>query len=119
MFRSTMSEGRSGPTSQNRVLRRRRSARRWGMSRRNLLGPTSTSTSSPRGRLSRRHWGSLVVPRKRWKYKVTSYDVPRVGPADRQANTDEEIVRHALVDFEELDVLTDATRKQLIGDLVD
>jgi hypothetical protein len=61
----------------------------------------------------------LVVPRKRWKYKVTSYDVPRVGPADRHANSDKELVSHALVDLEELAVLPDAVREQLIRDLVD
>jgi uncharacterized protein YbjT (DUF2867 family) len=57
------------------------------------------------------------MPPKRWKYPVTSYDVPQIDPADRHANTDQELVRYALVDFEELDVLADATREQLIGDL--
>jgi hypothetical protein len=61
----------------------------------------------------------LVVPRKRWKYKVASYDVPHIDPGDRQANSDEELVSHALVDFEELAVLPDAVLGQLIRDLVD
>jgi hypothetical protein len=59
------------------------------------------------------------MPRKRWKYKVTCYDVPRIDPGDRHANSDEELVSHALVDLEELAVLPDAIREHLIADLVD
>jgi hypothetical protein len=59
------------------------------------------------------------MPRKRWKHKVTFYDVPRIDPADRHTNSDEELVRHALVDLEELDVLPEEVREQLIGDLVE
>ena len=59
------------------------------------------------------------MPRKRWKYKVTFYDVPPVDPTGRQANTDEELIRHALVDFEELAVLPSEAYEQLVADLVD
>jgi hypothetical protein len=59
------------------------------------------------------------MPRKRQKYKVTFYGVPFIDPADRHANTDEELANHALVDFEELAVLPDEVRERLIGDLVE
>jgi hypothetical protein len=61
----------------------------------------------------------LVVPRKRWKYKIKSYDVPRIDPGDRHATTDEELVGAALVDLEEVAVLPDIVREQLSRDLVD
>jgi hypothetical protein len=61
----------------------------------------------------------LVVPRKRWKSKVKSCDVPPFHPGDRCANSDEELVRAALVDVEEMAVLPDAVREHLIRDLVE
>jgi hypothetical protein len=61
----------------------------------------------------------LVVPRKRWKYKFKSYDVTGIHPGDRRTNSDEELARAALVDLDEVAVLPDVVREQLIRDLVD
>jgi hypothetical protein len=59
------------------------------------------------------------MPRKRRKNQLTFHDAPLIDPTNRHANSDEELVRHALVDLEELDVLPETVREQLIGDLVD
>jgi hypothetical protein len=59
------------------------------------------------------------MPRKRWRNKVASYDVPVVDPTDRNAVEDHHLVRHALDDFDEVSLLSGETRKQLIADLVD
>jgi hypothetical protein len=59
------------------------------------------------------------MPRKRWRNRVTSYDVPVVDPTDRNAVEDHDLVRHALVDFDELAVLSGETRERLVADLVD
>jgi hypothetical protein len=58
------------------------------------------------------------MPRKRWKSSVSQYDAPLVDPADRHTASDSDLVRHALVDFEELKVLPPPAREQLIQDLV-
>jgi hypothetical protein len=59
------------------------------------------------------------MPRKRWRTPVSSYDVPKIDPNDRNANEDCVLVRHALVDFDELAGLSDETREKLVEDLVD
>jgi hypothetical protein len=59
------------------------------------------------------------MPRKRWLTGLSIYDVPKVDPNDRNAIEDHDLVRHALVDFEELSVLSDETREKLVEDLVD
>jgi hypothetical protein len=59
------------------------------------------------------------MPRKRWHTRLSSYDVPRIDPNDRNAIEDHDLVRHALVDFDELSVLSRKTREQLVEDLVD
>jgi hypothetical protein len=60
------------------------------------------------------------MPRRRWVAPLSSYDVPKVDPNDRNAMEDSDLVRHALVDFEdELAALSDETREKMVEDLVD
>jgi hypothetical protein len=59
------------------------------------------------------------MPRKRWRTGLSSYGIPDIDPADRNAVEDHHLVRHALVDFDELAVLSSETREQLVADLVD
>jgi len=59
------------------------------------------------------------MPRKRRRTRLSSYDVPVINPKDRNAVEDHHLVRHALVDFDELAVLSSETREQLVADLVD
>jgi hypothetical protein len=59
------------------------------------------------------------MPRKRSRTRLSVYDIPVVNPDDRNAVEDHHLVRHALVDFDELALLSEVTREQLIGDLVD
>jgi hypothetical protein len=42
------------------------------------------------------------MPRKRWRTPLFSYDIPVINPEDRNAVRDHDLVRLALVDFEEL-----------------
>jgi hypothetical protein len=58
------------------------------------------------------------MPRKRRQFAVNTYSFPIVAPTDRNAVTDHDLVGHALVDFEELSVLTEEARGQLVEDLV-
>jgi alkylation response protein AidB-like acyl-CoA dehydrogenase len=60
----------------------------------------------------------LDMPRKRRKFVVSQCHVPLVDPADRRTASDADLVRHALVDFEELEVLPPPAHEQLIQDLV-
>jgi hypothetical protein len=60
-----------------------------------------------------------MMPRKRWRTPLSIYDVPVINPQDRNAVEDLDLVRHALVDFDELAVLSGETREQLAADLVD
>ena len=48
-----------------------------------------------------------AMPRKRWLTQVSTYDAPHVDPSDPSAVADDDLVRHALVDFDELAVLSD------------
>jgi hypothetical protein len=59
------------------------------------------------------------MPRKRWRTRLSSYDIPIINPEDRNAVDDHDLVRHALVDFDELAVLSSPVREQLIADLTD
>jgi len=58
------------------------------------------------------------MPRKRWRWPLAISDVLVLDPEDHNAVEDHDLVRHALVDFDELAVLTDETREQLVADLV-
>ena len=59
------------------------------------------------------------MPRKRWLSRLSTYDIPTIDPNDRNAVEDHDLVRHALVDFDELAVLSNQTREKLVEDLVD
>jgi hypothetical protein len=59
------------------------------------------------------------MPRKRWRTRLSSYDIPIINPEDRNAVDDHDLVRHALVDFDELAVLSSPIREQLVADLTD
>ena len=59
------------------------------------------------------------MPRKRWLARLSCYDVPVINPKDRNAVEDRDLVRHVLVDFDELAVLSSETREQLVANLVD
>jgi len=58
------------------------------------------------------------MPRKRWRTRLSSYDIPDIDPKDRNSVGDDDLVRFALVDFDELAVLSNETRGQLVADLV-
>jgi hypothetical protein len=58
------------------------------------------------------------MPRKRWNFQLSICDLPAINPKDRNAIADDDLVRHALVDFDELAVLSNETREQLVADLV-
>jgi hypothetical protein len=59
------------------------------------------------------------MPRKRRLTRLSEYKVPIIKPDDRHAVEDLHLVKHALVDFDELAVLSNKTREQLAEDLVD
>lgn len=59
------------------------------------------------------------MSRKRWRTRLSSYGLPVINPQDGNAVEDLDLVRHALVDFDELAVLSSETREQLVADLVD
>lgn len=59
------------------------------------------------------------MPRKRWLTGISEYAVPNIDPNDRNAVEDGDLVRHALVDFDELAVLSNEARERLVVDLVD
>jgi len=59
------------------------------------------------------------MPRKRWLTRLSSYDIPDIDPKDRNSVEDDDLVRFALVDFDELAALSSGTREQLVADLVD
>jgi hypothetical protein len=58
------------------------------------------------------------MPRKQ-RSKTTVYSAPIVDPADRNANSDHELVRHALVDIEEIAALPMAKRDKLVDGIVE
>ena len=59
------------------------------------------------------------MPRKRWLSSLSEYVIPKIDPNDRNAVEDSDFVRHVLVDFDELAVLSSQVREQLVSDLVD
>ena len=59
------------------------------------------------------------MPRKRRLTGLSEYAVPKIDPNDRNAVEDDKLVRHALVDFDELAVLSDEIREKFVEDLVD
>ena len=58
------------------------------------------------------------MPRKRWRFQLAMYRVPVFDPKDRNAVEDHDLVRHVLVDFDELAVLSSEDLEQLVADLV-
>ncbi len=60
------------------------------------------------------------MPRKRWRTRLSIYDVPAndIDPNVPIPVEDDVLVRHALVDFDELAVLSPKAHKQLVDDLV-
>jgi len=50
------------------------------------------------------------MPRKRWLTRLSEYKVPTIDPSDRNANEDRDLVQFALVDFDELAVLSSQIR---------
>jgi len=58
------------------------------------------------------------MPRKRWLARLSEYKIPEIDPGDRNAVSDHDLVRHVLVDFDEVAVLPSKIREQLIEDLV-
>src|SRR5262245_51144539 len=58
------------------------------------------------------------MPRKHRHVRVSEYKIPTMDPEDRNAVEDRDLVRHVLVDFDELAVLSTETREQLVVDLV-
>ena len=59
------------------------------------------------------------MPRKRSPDRISEYKIPDIKPGDRTAVEDHHLVGHALVDFDEIGVLSSRTREQLTDDLVD
>ena len=61
------------------------------------------------------------MPRKRWRARLSIYDIPAndIDPNVPVPVEDHVLVRHALVDFDELSVLSPETKEQLVADLVD
>jgi hypothetical protein len=59
------------------------------------------------------------MPRKRWLTGISEYAVPNIDPNDLNGVEDDDLVRHALVDFDELAILSNETREHLVEDLVD
>jgi hypothetical protein len=58
------------------------------------------------------------MPSKRWLTRLSTYDIVDIDPSVPIPAEDDHLVRHALVDFDELAVLSDNTREQLVSDLV-
>jgi hypothetical protein len=57
------------------------------------------------------------MPRKP-KPRFSEYKIPTIDPEDRNAVSDHDLVRHVLVDFDEVAVLPSEIYKQLVEDLV-
>lgn len=58
------------------------------------------------------------MTRKRWRSRLSIYEIPKIDPKDRNAVEAVDLVRHALVDFDELALLSGQAREQLVGALV-
>jgi hypothetical protein len=59
------------------------------------------------------------MPPKRRHVRLSEYKILPIDPEDRNAVEDHTLVRHVLVDFDEVAVLPSETREQLIANLVD
>ena len=61
------------------------------------------------------------MPRKHWRARLSSYDIPAndIDPNVPVPVEDHVLVRHALVDFDELGLLSSKTHEQFVADLVD
>jgi hypothetical protein len=59
------------------------------------------------------------MPRKRRLSSLSEYVIPKIDPNSRNAVEDSDFVRHVLVDFDELAVISSQVREQLVSDLVD
>ena len=53
------------------------------------------------------------MPRKQWRTRLSSYDIPKIDPNDRSRVEDEDLARHALVDFDELAVIPSKAHARL------
>ena len=60
-------------------------------------------------------WEMPSKPKSPW----SGYEIPHVSPGDPNQNSIRELVKHALVDLDELAHLDDSQREGLEGDLVD
>ena len=58
------------------------------------------------------------MPHKRWRARLSYHDNRIINPEDRNVVDDHHLVRHALVNFDELADLPDDIREQLAADLV-
>ena len=58
------------------------------------------------------------MPHKRWRARLSYHDNRIINPEDRNVVDDHQLVRHALVNFNELADLPDDIREQLVADLV-
>jgi hypothetical protein len=58
------------------------------------------------------------MPRKHRHVRLSEYKIPPIDPEDRNAVEDHTLVRHVLVDFDEVAVLPSETREQLVAYLV-
>ena len=58
------------------------------------------------------------MPRKRRHVRLSEYKILPIDPEDRNAVEDHTLVRHVLVDFDEVAVLPSETREQLVAYLV-
>jgi hypothetical protein len=67
---------------------------------------------------SKKRSNGSVMPRKRWRSKLTTLELPTVNQKDCNAVSDHDLVRHALVDFDELNVLSPKVLQQLVEELV-
>src|SRR5437868_8063462 len=63
--------------------------------------------------------GHCVMPRKRWRTRLSSYPIRDIDPTIPVPIKDHEMVRAVLVDFDELTVLPSEAREQLVADLVE
>jgi integrase len=94
-------------------------SKRLDTCRRNRHGPMFISTSSQHEQRSTMPLAVSAMPRKRRLTRLSSYDIPANDIDPRFPVEDPVLVRHALVDFDELALIPNDTRDQLISDLVD
>src|SRR4051794_21348846 len=59
------------------------------------------------------------MPRKRWLTRLSTHNIPKIKPNDPVRVEDDVQVRAVLHDFDEVALLSDVVRRQLISDLID